>query len=108
MVADGEQDQRALTLAIDQLTRVKADTEQRLEAIEQQTRLLVSRLAADYQVAPEAIVLAWLLRHPAQIQPVIGTSKVDRLQAAVQAQHISLSRQHWYQLYIAARGAPLP
>jgi predicted oxidoreductase len=68
----------------------------------------VSRLAAEYQVAPEAIVLAWLLRHPAQIQPVIGTSKVERLQAAVQAQHISLSRQHWYQLYIAARGAALP
>jgi hypothetical protein len=77
-------------------------------AAEQQTRLLVSRLAAEYQVAPEAIVLAWLLRHPAQIQPVIGTSKVERLQAAVQAQHISLSRQHWYQLYIAARGAALP
>ena len=75
---------------------------------EQQTRLLVSRLAAEYQVAPEAIVLAWLLRHPAQIQPVIGTSKVERLQAAVQAQHISLCRQHWYQLYIAARGATLP
>jgi hypothetical protein len=77
-------------------------------AAEQQTRLLVSRLAADYQVAPEAIVLAWLLRHPAQIQPVIGTSKPERLKAALQAERVRLSREHWYQLYIAARGVPLP
>ena len=77
-------------------------------AAEQQTRLLVSRLAAEYQVAPEAIVLAWLLRHPAQIQPVIGTSKPERLKAALQAEQVRLSREHWYQLYIAARGAPLP
>ena len=54
MVADGEQDQRALTLAIDQLTRVKADTEQRLEAIEQQTRLLSEVKQAGVAVAPAA------------------------------------------------------
>lgn len=52
MVADGEQDQRALSLAIDQLNRVKADTERRLETIEQKTSLLSEAKQALAPVAP--------------------------------------------------------
>ena len=77
-------------------------------AAEQATRQLVAKLAAEYQSTPEAIVLAWLLRHPARIQPVLGTSQPARLAAAVRAEQLDLSRLHWYQLYIAARGGALP
>ncbi|MDP1698432.1 MAG: aldo/keto reductase [Xanthomonadaceae bacterium] len=68
----------------------------------------VAALADAHGTSREAIVLAWLLRHPAAIQPVVGTTKVDRLLACCQADAVSLSREDWYRLYHAARGMPLP
>ena len=56
----------------------------------------------------EAIALAWLLRHPAGIQPIIGTTNVDRLLASCQADAVSLTREEWYSLLTAARGANVP
>lgn len=69
---------------------------------------LVAQLAAEKGVSREAIALAWLLRHPARIQPIIGTSRPDRIRAACQADTIDLSREEWYRLYTAGRGAPVP
>jgi predicted oxidoreductase len=79
-----------------------------LSANEQRTADLVARLAAEYQVSAEAIVLGWLLRHPAAIQPVIGTVNPARIRACSQALDVTLSREHWYALYVASRGQPLP
>lgn len=56
----------------------------------------------------EAVLLAWLLRHPAGIQPVIGTTNPARIRACARAPQIELSREDWYCLYVAARGRPLP
>lgn len=72
------------------------------------TAELVARLAAAYQVSREAIVLGWLMRHPARIQPVIGTTNIQRIKACAEATKVQLSREHWYALYLAARGRPLP
>lgn len=72
------------------------------------TAVLVQQLAASYQCSSEAIVLAFLLRHPAGIQPVIGTTSAQRIRACREALHIELSREHWYQLYVSARGQALP
>lgn len=69
---------------------------------------LVKKLAADHGVPPEAIQLAWLLKHPAGIQPVLGTSKPERLRACARALDVTLSREEWYSLFAAARGAPMP
>jgi predicted oxidoreductase len=69
---------------------------------------LVKRLAAEYATVPEAIQLAWLLKHPAGIVPVTGTARPDRLRACVKALDVELSREHWYDLFGAARGAPMP
>lgn len=74
----------------------------------QQTAALVASLAAEYEVSKEAIVLAWLVRHPAKIQPVIGSTNPQRIQACTQATSIQLSREHWYALYVSARGQELP
>lgn len=75
---------------------------------EQQTADLVAQLAAQYQTSAEAIVLGWLMKHPACIQPVIGTTNPARIAACAKARHLQLSREHWYALYVASRGAPLP
>jgi predicted oxidoreductase len=59
-------------------------------------------------VPSEAILLAWLMRHPAGIQPVIGTTDPERIRGAAQALHITLTRDEWYDLWVTARGAPMP
>ena len=74
----------------------------------QNTAKLVQQTAAEYQTSEEAIVLAWLMRHPANIQPVIGTTNLKRIAACAQATAVQLSREHWYALYVSARGDALP
>jgi predicted oxidoreductase len=68
----------------------------------------VAELAATHNTTREAIALAWLLRHPAGIQPIIGTTKVERLIASCQADSVSLTREEWYSLLNAARGSNVP
>lgn len=72
------------------------------------TAATVTQLAAEYQVSKEAIVLAWLQFHPANIQPIIGTTNPDRIKACAQASKITLTREHWYKLWVSARGQELP
>jgi predicted oxidoreductase len=75
-----------------------------------QTAALVRRLATDKETTPEAIVLGWLMRHPAQIQPVIGTTNPERIAACADAerQAQAMTREEWYALYVSARGKPMP
>ena len=72
------------------------------------TAALVQTLSDQHAVSREAIVLAWLLRHPARIQPVIGTTRPARIRACAQALGVRLSREEWYRLYVTARGRALP
>jgi predicted oxidoreductase len=69
---------------------------------------LVREIAERHQTSIEAILLAWLLKHPAKIQPVLGTSRPDRLRACAKSLSVTLSREEWYSLFAAARGAPMP
>ena len=69
---------------------------------------VVAQTAAAKGVSREAIVLAWLLRHPARMQVVIGTTNPARIKACCQATEVPLSREEWYTLFIAGRGGPLP
>ncbi len=71
------------------------------------TRELVARMADAKKVSGEAIVLGWLLRHPAGIQPVIGTTNPSRIEACAQADSIALTREEWYTLFASGRGAPM-
>ena len=68
---------------------------------------VIDRIAETYTVQPETIAIAWLLRHPANMQPVIGTMNVDRMRACIQATEIRLTRTEWYDIYRAA-GNTLP
>ncbi len=66
---------------------------------------LVSRFAAEYQTTKEAIVLGWLMRHPAGIQPIIGTTNLTRIRACSEAKNLLLNRIHWYELFVSIRGS---
>lgn len=65
-------------------------------------------LADEKGVTPDVIALAWVSRHPAGIQPITGTTRPERIAAAAKASTLTLTRDEWYQLFIAARGSPLP
>lgn len=73
-----------------------------------ETAALVATMAQEKGTSREAILLAWLLRHPAPIQPIIGTTRPERVQASCLADGIELSREEWYRLLNTARGAPPP
>lgn len=65
---------------------------------------LAGRLAAQRGVSIEAIWMAWVLRHPAAMQPIIGTLRPERIRAACQGDAVDLTREEWYALLTAARG----
>ncbi|MGP5377175.1 aldo/keto reductase family oxidoreductase [Brachybacterium alimentarium] len=63
---------------------------------------VIDRLAAKYEVAPEAIATAWITRHPAQMQVVLGTTTPQRVSDAAVGSEIPLTRPEWYELFRAA------
>ncbi|MDR2028593.1 MAG: aldo/keto reductase [Treponema sp.] len=62
----------------------------------------IDEIAGKYSVSNTTIALAWLLRHPAKFQPVTGTMNVGRLKDCIKAADIVLSREEWYEIYLAA------
>jgi predicted oxidoreductase len=63
---------------------------------------VVDRLASRYDVRAEAIATAWITRHPARMQVVLGTTNPERLTAAAQGADIVLTKSEWYEPYRAA------
>ena len=69
---------------------------------------LIAELARVKGVSKEAIALAWLLKHPAKMQVIIGTTKPERIRASCEADGVELTRDEWYRLFIAGRGERMP
>lgn len=67
----------------------------------------IDQIADKYGVSNTTITIAWLLRHPAKMQPITGTMNTSRLIDCIKASEIELSRQEWYEIYLAA-GNKLP
>lgn len=63
---------------------------------------VIDRLAKQYDVPPIAIAVAWITRHPAQMQVVIGTTNIDRIIGSAQGSDVPLTRPEWYELLRAA------
>lgn len=68
---------------------------------------VLNRLAEKYHVSSSAVAIAWVLRYPAKMQAVIGTTKKARVAEAAKAAEIQLTRKEWYEIYLAA-GNDLP
>jgi predicted oxidoreductase len=67
----------------------------------------IDAIAKDKGVTNTAIAIAWLLRHPAHMQPIIGTTNPQRVKDSCQASGVTLTRDEWYRIYLAA-GNRLP
>ena len=71
-------------------------------------RAVLDRIAQDHGVGADAVAVAWLLRHPANILPVMGTNSIARIKALGDAARVSLDRQTWFEIYTAALGHEVP
>ncbi|MGP4079974.1 aldo/keto reductase [Pseudalkalibacillus sp. R45] len=67
----------------------------------------LQEIAEKYGVTDSAIAISWILRHPAKVQPVVGTMNPQRMADIAKASHVELTREEWYELYRAA-GNNLP
>ena len=68
---------------------------------------VLEKIANKYGVSKTTIAIAWLLRHPAKMQPVTGTTNLTRLADSLKASEINITREEWYEIYRAA-GNKLP
>jgi predicted oxidoreductase len=68
-----------------------------------------ARISAKYGDATvDQLAYAWILAHPTAPIPILGTHKIERIQAAARAATIPLEREDWYALWTAAKGHPIP
>ena len=74
----------------------------------QHTTNMIIQMAQQYDVSREAIVLAFLMRHPVAIQPIIGTTNLSRIEACAQVTQCELSAVDWYKLLESTRGNEVP
>ena len=66
---------------------------------------VLERIAGEQGVSTTAVAIAWILRHPANMQAVVGTTSLQRLKEVAAAEQVQLSRPQWYEIYRAAGNA---
>ena len=69
---------------------------------------VADRIAKERGVSRELVALAWLLKHPSKVVPIVGSIKPERIKALAAAASLELTREEWYHLVTAARGAEMP
>lgn len=68
---------------------------------------VLARLAKKYETSANAIAIAWILRHPANMQAIVGSTNAERMAEICRKGDVRLTREEWYELYLAA-GKMLP
>ena len=68
----------------------------------------LDQTAKRYGVTRSVITLAWLMKHPAGVLPIVGSIKPDRIRESLKADDVDVSREDWYRIFVAARMEPLP
>ena len=67
----------------------------------------LEEIAGKYGITPTGLAIAWILRHPACMQPIVGSVNPQRLQQICDASDVTITRQEWYDLYCST-GKKLP
>ncbi len=69
---------------------------------------VLNQLTTKYQASEDQLLLAWILKHPANLHPVIGTTNTTRLKKAINALKIDLELEDWFELLVASQGHKVP
>ncbi|WP_317167423.1 aldo/keto reductase [Winogradskyella vidalii] len=81
----------------------KDDNEQNIRIHKQ-----LSELKDKYNATEDQLLLAWIMKHPANIHPVVGTTTEERLKLSVEAAKIELELEDWFLILVAAQGHKVP
>jgi len=73
-------------------------------AVHDRIKAVAQDMLENYNCSLDQLLLAWITKHPYNIRPVLGTSKISRLRTAIASRNITLSHEEWYRLLEAARG----
>lgn len=82
--------------------------DQQAEGQAARIRTVAGSVAENHAVSLDQVLLAWLMRHPSGILPVIGTSRLERVTSALEAAAVRLSREEWYDIWQASTGKIIP
>ena len=77
----------------------------------EQTRRIhkqLGELMDKYNATEDQLLLAWILKHPSDIHPVVGTTNKDRLKLAAEAVKINLELEDWFLILLASQGHKVP
>ena len=80
------------------------------EESEQNNRIkaVTNKLSRKYDATNAQLLIAWLLKHPARIVPVVGTTNPARIQNALAAYNIKMETEEWFELLVASQGHKVP
>lgn len=56
----------------------------------------------------DEVVYAWILMHPSKIMPIVGSGNIERIKGAVRATELKLTKDQWFEIYVAGRGIDIP
>lgn len=69
---------------------------------------VLHKIAKSLDSSIDKVMYAWLAAHPVNIIPIVGSGKIERVKSAVDAMHIKLSRQQWFEIWVASQGENVP
>jgi predicted oxidoreductase len=69
---------------------------------------VADEVARELGVSRTVVALAWLMKHPSGIIPIVGSNNPEHIRDAARADTVEMSREQWYRLVVAARGSALP
>lgn len=78
------------------------------DAAAQRVRPILQRIADAQDKRLDQVALAWLLAHPANIMPVVGTNNLSRIQGVGEALNVEIDRETWFEIWTAAAGQEVP
>jgi predicted oxidoreductase len=69
---------------------------------------LLKKLESKYNLPEDILLLAWILKHPAQIKPVVGTTSVERIKTFQKLNHFELDLEDWFAIWTESIGTKIP
>ncbi len=74
----------------------------------QRVKEAMEPLKKKYNATADQLLLSWIMKHPAYVHPVIGTTRIDRLKRAKESEQITLDLEDWFLLLVASQGHKVP